>query len=363
MLTLAATLWAPGVAWGRQTERELVQHLDSLMPLLEEAKVEAAAAHKAREKELEASQPTQAVDIGLLHVLVVPGQAEAARDVVGTVWDRDYAPFVDRSPSLERGQIFFRWAVDAEPYTASSFRIRTVDARRWRSRAHMEGLVRGSIGASLMDDVSGTRLQERWGIFTVTPPSRPDDLYRRMVVAPSAAVRECLEGDADRCLVALGLDDDGYLIDDWYDADERRLLVTRQIKRFGLEGEGPEACMDGSRQACDAVLRDYSGRYSETRWASPVDLDVHSSMLWYALQQGGAGAWGRLLDHADDDPLSALQAASGLDGQALAEGWRAWLLESRPTTHAGSGSLAVGALFWFLLLITFAARSTRWRLG
>jgi len=78
-LALTAALSAPGAAWGQQTERELVQHLDSLMPLLEQARIEADAAHEARQREMDSKQPTEAVAIGLLHVLVVPGQADAMR--------------------------------------------------------------------------------------------------------------------------------------------------------------------------------------------------------------------------------------------------------------------------------------------
>ena len=362
-LTLAATLWAPSVARGQQTEQELVQLLDSLMPLLEVAQSEAATAQAAHRRASESSHPTEAVDVGLLHVLVMPGEAAAARDVVGSVWDRDYARFVDRSPSLELDQVYFQWAVDPEPLRTSSDRIRSVTARRWHSRSSVERQVQWAISESLKGDLSGTRFREAWGNFPIAPPSDLDNMYRRMVVTPSTAVRGCVEGDADQCLVALGLRDDGYPIDDWYDAGERRLLVRREIGRLDREGAGGKTCVEGSLEACDTALRDYSDRYQDARWASPVAEDVRASMLWYALQQGGTGAWGRLLDHADDDPLSALQAASGLDGPVLARGWRAWLLASRPADHAGLGSLTLGALFWFLLLITFAARSTRWRLG
>lgn len=362
-LLLAGLIAAPMTGAGQQTEQELVQRLDSLLPLLEEARVEAAAAREERRKGLDAMQPTEALGVGLLHVLVLPGASGPALDVVGSVWTQDYAPFIDRSPSLERDRIFFQWAVDPEEYSVSSFQVRVVSARRWRPRSFMESEVRRVVSESLKGDLVGTEFQNQWGIGSVRPPVQPQDLYRRFAVSPSKATRSCLEGDAGACLTALGLRLDDYPLDDWYSPEERRLLVQRQASRFSRYPAEMKACADGDLGKCDEALELYSSRWSSTQWAAPVVPETRSSFLWFALQQGGDGAWGRLLDHLEDGPLTALEAASGQDGLALARGWQAWLMAQRPASHAGMGSLTLAALAWAAILLTLAARSTRWRLG
>ena len=363
LLALGVALCVPGPARGQQTEQELMRHLDSLMPAFEEAKVAAEAARAARRREMEAKQPTDSLQVGLVRVLVPPGRGDVAVDVIGTVWERSFAALVDRSPSLRQNQIFFQWAVNLEPYKAPSLSIRPVSGGRWRSRAYMEDRAEQVISEFLKADLWATPFQEAWDVSSIRPPRRPEDLYRQLVVAPSIAVRSCLEGDDHMCLVGLGLVDDGYGIDEWYSPEERRLLVMRHATRFRRQAEDAQACLAGSYDACDVALHLYSDQHHDARWASPVLPEIRSTMLWYALEQGGAGAWGRLLDHADDTPLEALEAVSGMDGEALAAGWRTWFMEGRPASHAGLGSLTLGALFWTLLLITFAARSTRWRLG
>ncbi|HKJ03822.1 MAG TPA: hypothetical protein VJ997_15250 [Longimicrobiales bacterium] len=361
-VALAAVLCTPGATPAQQTEQALIQHLDSLMPLLDQARKDAEAAEEARRREIDARQPTEALDVGLLHVLVPPGRAAPALDVIGTVWERDYAPFVDRSPALELDRIYFQWAVDLQDFRPTTLRLRKVEGGRWRSRAYMEEEVRRVIGESLKTDLESSGIRA-WPVGSVSPPLRPESIYRQVAVAPSRAARACVADDAFQCLVMMGLVDDGFPLDEMYSPQERRLLVLRQANRFRAFGEAVARCREGSTDGCDEAIHGYVDRWQDSRWAIPVLPDVRSSLLWYALEQGGEGAWGRLLDADPGDPLRALEAASRLDAGALARGWRAWLVEQRPATHAGLGSLTLGALFWTLLLVTFAARSKRCRLG
>jgi hypothetical protein len=362
-LAAAAVLWAPAAASGQQTEQELVQRLDELIPLIEQAKVEAEEAKARRRRELEAKQPTEAFAVGLLHVLVPPGASDAARDVIGTVWTHDYAGVIDRSPSLARDRIYFDWSADLATYRPTAMGVRKVQNGLWRSRSYVEREVRHAVGESLKDDLLSSPTVGRWGIEAIRPPENPQNLYKQVALAPSRAAHACLDGEAAQCLVMVGLIGGGDPFGDLYTPGERRLLVLRQDTRFGAYSEGLAECRDGSTDACDTIVRSYIERWGSATWAIPVLPDVRTSLLWYALQRGGHGAWGRLLEHMNDETLVALEAASGLDADALASGWQAWLMAQHPTSHAGVGSLALGALFWTLLSLTFALRSTRWRLG
>jgi len=364
VLALIPLLALPTPARSQRTEQELVQHLDTLVPLWAAARERARAASEAYLRGIEARVPTESVVVGPLTVLVVPGEQAAALDVVGHVWTTEYAPWIDASPTLSRSRIFFRWAAGEVDYRSASFEVRSVQGSRWRSREYMEAGVRRAIGGFLKGDLLGTRIETQWPVPPIIALPDRTDVYRRAASVPSQSARACLSGNADACLVSMGLSDGDIPLDAWYTQGERYLLVKRSRERFAFQGGGP--CIAGDYAACDRVLDDYTPRYAaapNNLWAAPFDAEVRGSLLWYALVEGGAGAWGRLLAHTDDTPLAALEAASGLAGAELAAGWQRWLVENRPTRQAGLGSMALGALLWTTLLIALAARSTRWRLG
>ena len=367
VLGAAALLAAPLPGRAQQTEQELVQHLDTLVPRLRTAHERAAAARQAYLGAIQARTPTETVEIGPVRVLVVPGEGAAARDVVGRVWTTEYEPWVDASPALSASRIFFRWADGEVAYHSASFPVRSVQGSRWRSRAYMERGVRRSIGDFLKEDLLATRLGREWADPPVEAPADPTDIYRRVASVPSQSARSCLAGDADACLVSFGLGLDDFPVEDWYTPEERHLLVSRRGIRMGRGLLPLSGCLARDYAACDQFFAEFWDRTHATPqsrlWALPFDGEVRGSLLWYALTRGGEGAWGRLLQHAADTPLAALEAASGMTGAELAAGWHRWLLENRPARNAGLGSVALGALFWTTLLFALAARSTRWRFG
>lgn len=365
-----ALLAAPAAAVqpsGQQTEQELVQHLDSLMPLLKDARTRAAAAQAAARRARATHVATDTVTIGALTVLVVPGEAEAARDVVGDVWQRDYAAWMDASPGLAADRIFFQWSARPVEYRSADFNVRVVQGRRWHPRAYMEHGVREVVGRSLQGDLIHTRLADEWSVTPVKPPEAPAHVYRQAVLAASWAARACLAGEPAPCLAAFGLNAPDAPLAERYTPEERRFLVRQNGARLGRAGTAElRACAGGGLAECDLVLAAYLERYQTAQnrlWSVPFGPEVRSSLLWYALARGGEGAWGRLLAHGHDAPVTALEAASGLGADELMRGWRAWLLESRPVQHAGLGMQALTGGVWVLLLIALAARSTRWRFG
>jgi hypothetical protein len=368
MAGLVALVAAPLPATARQTQEEaLVQRLDSLAPLLKEARQRAMAARERQRLERDSKTPTETVRVGPLRVLVVPGEEAAALDVVGGVWNREYASWVDGSPSLERDRIFFQWAVTPTDYASAYLYVRKVQGSRWERHGYMETGVRQVISESLKSDLQDHRLWREWVPTAIRMPQRPDDVYRQVALLASQSARACLAGSATGCLESFGLVGDDTPLDEWYTPQERRLLVRGQLNRF-VRGhpEGVVECRDGGLAECDRLLQgfwDQWPRLQDRLWAVPFQAEVRNSLLWYALEQGGEGAWSRLLAHPDASPLEALEAASGLTGEQLAAGWHGWLLENRPERHAGLGSMALGSLFWITLLIAFAARSSRWRFG
>ena len=362
-LALLSCLACPTGAAGQHTEQELVQRLDTLVPLLRSARERAQAARQAAYlSAIEKQIPTETVELGPLKVLVIPGEQAAALDVVGRVWTTEYAPWLDASPALSEGRIFFRWASPEVSYESVSFAVRHVQGPRWRSRPYMEEGVRTVIGAFLKDDLLRTRLGTEWIVPSVRPPADPADIYRRVASAPSHSARDCLAGNAEACLTSFGLGTGEIPVEAWYNQGERYLLVRRNWARFQFWGGLP--CIERDYDSCDGALADYWDRFRSAQarsWAVPFDAEVRASLLWFALREGGKGAWGRLLAHADDTPQATLEAASGMPGTELAAAWQRWLVGNRPTRQAGLGSLALGALFWMTLLIALAARSTRWR--
>ncbi len=362
-LALLSCLAGPTVVAGQRTEQELLQHLDTLVPLLRSAYERRLAAKEAAQlREIEKQIPTEAVELGPLNVLVVPGEQAAALDVIGRVWAAEYAPWLDASPTLSESRIFFRWASPEVSYRSMSFAVRHVQGSRWRSRDYMEEGVRRVIGDFLKNDLLGTRLETEWFVSSVGPPADPADTYRRVASVPSHSARDCLAGDASACLTSFGLGADEIPVEAWYNRGERYLLVRRNWARFQFRGGFP--CIERDYDSCDGALADHWDRFRSAQarsWAVPFDAEVRASLLWFALREGGTGAWGRLLAHADDTPQAALEAVSGIPGTELAAAWQRWLVGNRPTRQAGLGSLALGALFWTTLLIALAARSTRWR--
>ena len=367
-LGVAVLLSLPAPTRAQQTEQELVQHLDSLLPLLRQAQEESRAAKEAQREAMETRVVTEEVDVGLVRVMVVPGQADIARDVIGPIWEREYAPWVDASPNLASDRVFFEWtAGDFTSLRIISYEVRAVQGARFRSRAYMERGVRQVISETLKDDIRHSSFYQDWNTHGFKAPEAPQNLYREAFTSPSFVARACVTGDDRGCLAAFGLVGGETRLSDWYNTQERRLLVMRNASRFSGNGaEEVARCRGGATEACDGLLNDYWRNWTQGRdrlWAHPFQADLRTSLLWYALQQGGQGAWSRLLEHQSEPPLAVLEAASGMSGEALVAGWRSWLMEHRPVTKAGLGSVALGALFWIALLFALATRSTRWRLG
>jgi hypothetical protein len=363
--TVAAILLLCVEAPAQQTEDELVRHIDSLLPLLEQAELNAVEARARREaaERLAAAPSTDTFTVGPLRIVTVPEQRSLGEEIYRAVWDREYAPFVDRSPSMESQFFTFMWYRDLQSIYIDG-PVRRVEMPVWRSRSAVEEAARQGVSAVLAQDLRDTPLAT-WNSSSVRVPPKPVELYRELALSASVVSRACIEGDPSSCWAALGLDDgvDDYPLDEWYSPEERRALAgrnwaSRQQMRVW------EACVhNGQTSSCDVFLSEVLERQGTPANLAPLGAPPRSAMLWIAVRMGGDGAWDRLRADPDATPAQALLHASGASRDELAEAWLDYVLENKPTTRAGAGTSTLFALFWIAAFGALAMRSTRWRLG
>lgn len=352
----------PPATHAQQTENALLRQIDSLRPLLEAAEV---GADLARERRQDAERRanttvTDTLAVGPLTIVTVPGSRVMAEALFREVWESEFAPFVDASPSLDDHWFTFQWSRDLRPILVEGRALQRVEVVRWRPAPRTE-LIRRNISTALAGDLVGTRI--RGWTNAPRPPTRPQEVYRRLALSPSRASRECMAGDALSCWTAMGLgpEDDAYPLDDWYTPDERRALVGRLPwgrQFWSLRDE----CVDfGDISSCDLILGDRLGALRDPAELAPLQGEAREALLWITLQRGGKGAWDRLRSDPDATPAQALLSASGLTAEELASAWLEYVRANRPTSMADSGAGLLLALIWFAGFGTLAMRSTRWR--
>ena len=294
------------------TEEELLRRIDSLLPVLEEAEAAAAAAERRRavEEEARPRPATEVVRVGPLHILARREQAELAATLFDDVWS-EYFEGVTDSPTLAGRLFVFQWAwrrldpLRVDPAVTGHADVQHIElTRAWvRTRGVARVRIRDAVWSALRSDLPEGSPLSRW-IGSTGYPSR-EHVSRVLGTAPAGANRACLEGEAGACLAVLG-----------------------------LEGTGMSA-----------------------------PLEAPAMVLLEAVRLGGDGAWPRLLERRDAEPLDALAAAAGTDAEEVIGAWRAALLEERPEVHAGLAAQAARALLWVLAFGALATRSTRWRLA
>ncbi len=348
---------------GSSAQQEaLVRQLDSLMPLYARASKEAAAARAAREaRERARSHPrTDTILVGPLRVIALPEQVGVARGMFGDAW-KTYESGFGTSAALSRTFFTFEWSlVRREIYVSDD--VRRVEAPGYVRRSRVQRFILDAIGAALAGDYAGTRLAQEWYGGPVDPPQDPAAIYREVAAGASKANRACIGGDAVGCEHALGLAVAGDPYSTLYTPEERRELVSRMyIAANSPQARLADECVR-SQEACDELLAE-SAEGSRVGYFSPLSMQARASLLWFALQRGGPGAWGRILAHPEASPEEALSEASGMGVAPLVDAWRSWLVGFRPARKAGLAASILSVLFWVLLLAGLAMRSTRWRLG
>jgi hypothetical protein len=112
----------------------------------------------------------------------------------------------------------------------------------------------------------------------------------------------------------------------------------------------------GDDRACVEVL--------EASWYlvdQPLSPMARQTLLRVALQNGGAGAFGRLVQ-GDSLPLvDRLASSAALPADSLIARWHRAIIAARPTGSVLSRAGGWTAFVWVVVLGVVAMRSTRWR--
>lgn len=359
---LLAGLLAPAALAG-QTAEELVQRLDSLRPLLEQAR------HDAERAELEAKLRAQAqlgirldtLQVGPLRIVTPEEQAPAARRAFEEAWET-VAPFAgDATHVLDDGIWLFQHAPRFErirlPLTPDDVKVHDLRVRSWRPWERVVRNVEGSLWRRLASAVPGdVGVVIRGGPWQPKGDEFLEIAYRGLVTAAGRPSRACVRGDLAACWTAVGADGVAERWDEWYGPAERRRVVLESSPSGSAQGSRHRACAEGSQAACDLFLEE-SGPPEV-----PVRGMARAGLVGYALDLGGEGSYGRLLEAAGAGLREAVSAASGLDADEVMRRWRARVLEHRPATGADLGRSRWSTLVWIVVLGTLAMGSTRWRL-
>ncbi len=377
--TAVMMVGAPVTTAAQQTKQEreqaLGRHLDSIMPLLAQARsaAEAEAARREEEARRRSAPVTDTFTVGPMRIVTLPSQRAMAESLFREVWDREYAPFVSSSPSLARMQFTFEWATPIEPIYVNGD-VRRVEIARWRPRSVVLAGIRQAISTTLVADLGETHVAQ-WTSQPVAAASDGAQLYLTMVGNSLSIDRRCLGGEADACwhILGLGLGLGSRPMGVWYTPQERRALVG-EIGVWSVPSSFSEkekalwsACVhDGVQASCDSILGDQPlrTRYPRAYMLSPLPAGQgRAQMIWLALKAGGHGAWDRLREHPEMSAEEALAYASGLTREQLALRWQQWITTQRPPARATLDPSLLFTLLWVGLLAALAMRNTRWRLG
>lgn len=391
-LAVCALFVIGGEAQAQERERtpgypsvtELAERLDSLRPLVEAAR-DAAEERAARSDEIGrmVSAATTRVDtlrIGQLTVITPAEQTGRARPIFAAVW-AEHFDGVGVSPALENVVFVFHWDDERVSIHTDVSRV-DLTFDRWVGRAVVERDIRGAVANAMTFDLGANDAQiGRWVSGNPLRGSDFADVYRHVVTTPSIATRGCLEGDLDACTSAMGLGRGGTLgsvaepwapfdygevdawkrfsieqVRQWYSADERQALIAsagQVANRIRLKRD---RCLDGDIAQCDELL--------ETNFGNLVPLSgsVRESLLEYAIEIGGAGAWERVIADPTMTPEKVIEHTAGQPLTDVVEGWQLRLIAARPVVFGSLVPKGALALFWSLVFAAFAMRSTRWRL-
>ena len=353
-----------------ESEESLEARIQTLVPLVEEARVEAeAAAAELLTFTRRAAESIVALDtfaVGQMTIIAPVPDADRGRDLFQSAWETYFAGI--ESASLQASTFTFQARDEPVPiFVEAETYSRHIEIEWWQMRSDAVAVVASAIAFSINRELAESAMA-RWIMNDPLVDHDPAELYRRLATTPSRSVRECLAGNAASCTTSLGLFEGTSIeasLAEWYTVDERRALA---IAGGGVRsiGGGASAITDAAAQclddadvrACDAVLL-----VESRRDLTPLTGVVRASLVRHALGMGGDGAWARLVEARNRPIGEALEytAGSGLD--EIVATWNAWILAARPEVHASLGSRSFFALMWTVLFAAVAMRSTRWRLG
>jgi hypothetical protein len=178
-----------------------------------------------------------------------------------------------------------------------------------------------------------------------------------LISSPAAVSRRCYSGDLAACAVTLGFTPVDDPIYEWYDANDRRRLVTRAERTaLRVDGLGTRRCQEGDDVACASVLRGFP----PGMLPDPATAQSRATLARLALSVGGSGAVERMLE-GDRPPLERLSRAARIPVDSLLRIWQRSARDVRGASRDLPTEIVFGALFWSLALGALSLRSSRWR--
>jgi hypothetical protein len=313
----------------------------------------------------EVPTPVDTVTVGPLRIVTTPDEVEPARDLFSEVWLERF-PNVSASPSLASRTFVFQWRASYSPLNVQpgpdQQLVGVEISRVWApTRARAKALVADAIARALVSDFPNRSPMNQW--LTLTADPGPELAYRHLASGTNGATGGCLAADVAACMAALGLrlSDSESRLDEWFSPQERREMVGNAAlaERVDRDGILYRRCFEeNDANACNPLLADLD-------WVAslPTSDRLRAHLLWFAARVGGEGAWLRALDRVDEPMPEVLASMSGRPLEQLVAEWRADVVANRPNVQAGLGGKGTRALFWSLIFVAFAMRSTRWRLA
>jgi len=185
--------------------------------------------------------------------------------------------------------------------------------------------------------------------------------YVTLVTSPRSMDRGCFVGRIESCKHALGINEVDDPVIELYDARERRRLVEELTwSRANVFG------MATLRHGCTAAGRDsdcieYLEAVPRDMLPLPYTSGVRRSLMRIAIEAGGDGSYGRLVRSDTSNVADMLESVSGLAVDSLVAHWYGAVMDARPAPTTITTALALSSVFWMVLFLLTATRSSRWR--
>jgi len=308
--------------------------------------------------------PVDTVRVGGLRLVVAKSMTPTVRAAADTAWGALARTFGRAAAELQRTPLVVQVQGQTEGLLPVLAPARQVFVP---AGAGPDIIARGIVmqGAQSVSSQQDSALQH-WMLGTLIPRlgggNRFDLVFEELVTSSRTVVRQCYNGDLQACARAIALAPTPDPVRDWYDAGDRRQMVSEfnGWERSYAGGAYQRCAQGGSDSACIAAL------HAQPEWLTstvmqPMSGGARVSAVDVAIDVGGPGAYDRLLTSAGRTMADRLAAAAGVSVDSVLALWRARILAARPESLALQPSAAWAAVLWTVLLGFMALRSSRWR--
>ena len=200
------------------------------------------------------------------------------------------------------------------------------------------------------------------GNADISPEPSYEAVYRQLALAMGSAAKDCRRGIAARCLDALGVADPGPRYERWYTKQEIAAIAYTHLKDAWWAGNHPCVVRRDSEVCYQYMMTRAEGDFLTTSVDAPLGEVSRGSFLSFLLAEKGALAFAPLLVGGDSIGPVLARAADG-DLERVAQRWLERVLANRPQSAGTTAASRLITLFWVLVFLGFALRSTKWRLS